>query len=140
MKIAIIGAGFAGITTAKVLKQVGHDVVVFDKASDVGGVWSATRRYPGLTTQSPRDMYALSDFPMPKRYPEWPSGAQIQEYLAAYATHFGLAPFLRLNTEGTSARVTKDGVGWRLDVRGEDDSTESIAVYRLVIANGVFCE
>jgi cation diffusion facilitator CzcD-associated flavoprotein CzcO len=141
MKIAIIGAGFAGITTAKVLKQVGHDVVVFDKASDVGGVWSATRRYPGLTTQSPRDMYALSDFPMPRHYPEWPSGAQIQEYLAAYATNFGLDPFLRLNTEVTSARASDDGSGWRLDVRTVgDDSTVPVAVDRLVIANGVFCE
>jgi cation diffusion facilitator CzcD-associated flavoprotein CzcO len=141
MKVGIIGAGFAGIATAKVLKQVGHDVVVFDKTGDVGGVWSATRRYPGLTTQSPRDMYALSDFPMPKSYPEWPSGAQIQEYLAAYATNFSLDPHLRLNTEVTSARATEDGTGWRLEVHAIDrDSTESIAVDRLVIANGVFCE
>jgi cation diffusion facilitator CzcD-associated flavoprotein CzcO len=144
MKVGIIGAGFAGIATAKVLKQVGHDVVVFDKASDVGGVWSVTRRYPGLTTQSPRDMYALSDLPMPKGYPEWPSGAQIQEYLAGYATSFGLDPFLRLNTEVTRAQPNEDGTGWRLDVRGVDhestSSTESLAVDRLVIANGVFCE
>ena len=25
----------------------GHEVVVFDQTPDVGGVWSATRRYPG---------------------------------------------------------------------------------------------
>ena len=52
MRIGIIGAGVAGLTTAKTLKQAGHDVVVFDRTPDVGGVWSATRRYPGLTTQS----------------------------------------------------------------------------------------
>src|SRR5580704_8998045 len=139
MKVGIIGAGFAGIATAKVLKQVGHEVVVFDKAGDVGGVWSTTRRYPGLTTQSPRDMYALSDFPMPKRYPEWPSGAQIQDYLAAYATNFGLDPFIRLNTEVTRASTTEGGAGWQLDLQAvNDDSSESLVVDRLVIANGVF--
>jgi hypothetical protein len=42
------------------LTQVGHDVVVWDRAPDVGGVWSATRRYPDVTTQSPRERYSLS--------------------------------------------------------------------------------
>ena len=85
MRVGIIGAGVAGLTTAKVLAQAGHEVVVYDKAPDVGGVWSRTRRYPGLTTQSPKAQYSLSDFPMPRDYPEWPTGAQVQAYLAAYA-------------------------------------------------------
>ena len=76
MRVAIIGAGVAGLATAKVLIQAGHEVVVFDKTPDVGGVWSRTRRYPGLTTQSPKAQYSLSDFPMPRDYPEWPTGAQ----------------------------------------------------------------
>ena len=66
MRIGIIGAGVAGLATAKTLKQAGHDVVVFDRTPDVGGVWSVTRRYPGLTTQSPKATYALSDFTMPR--------------------------------------------------------------------------
>ena len=63
MRVGIIGAGVAGLATAKVLKQAGHEVVVYDKAPDVGGVWSRTRRYPGLTTQSPKAQYSLSDLP-----------------------------------------------------------------------------
>jgi cation diffusion facilitator CzcD-associated flavoprotein CzcO len=98
MRVAIIGAGLAGLTTAKVLLQAGHDVEVFDKTPDVGGVWSRTRRYPGLTTQSPKAQYSFSDFPMPRHFPEWPTGAQIQEYLAGYADEFGVTPHLRLGT------------------------------------------
>ena len=74
MRVAIIGAGVAGLATAKVLKQAGHEVVGYEKAPDVGGVWSRTRRYPGLTTQSPKQQYSLSDYPMPRDYPEWPTG------------------------------------------------------------------
>jgi cation diffusion facilitator CzcD-associated flavoprotein CzcO len=96
MRIGIIGAGVAGLATAKVLIQAGHEVRVFDKCPDVGGVWSRTRRYPGVTTQSPKAQYSLSDFPMPKSYPEWPNGAQVQAYFAAYAAEFGLEPSLRL--------------------------------------------
>ncbi|MDQ4112898.1 MAG: FAD-dependent oxidoreductase, partial [Actinomycetota bacterium] len=57
MKIAVIGAGFAGVASAKVLTELGHDVTVYEKAPDVGGVWSRTRRYPGLTTQNNKDSY-----------------------------------------------------------------------------------
>jgi cation diffusion facilitator CzcD-associated flavoprotein CzcO len=141
VRVAIIGAGVAGLATAKVLRQVGHEVVVYDRTPDVGGVWSATRRYPGVTTQSPRDTYALSDFPMPSDYPEWPSGAQVQAYLASYATHFGLDADLRLNTEVTATQPRTDRPGWTLHLRNcldggwfEDD------VDHLVIANGVFSQ
>jgi hypothetical protein len=134
MRIAIIGAGVAGLATAKVLLQAGHDVQVFDRTPDVGGVWSRTRRYPGVTTQSPKAQYSLSDFPMPEGYPQWPTGAQVQAYFAAYAAKFGVDRVLRLNTEVTAARPV--GSGWRLELGV--GSTEDFD--RLVVANGVFCE
>ncbi len=134
MRVGIVGAGVAGLTTAKVLCEAGHEVVVFDKAPDVGGVWSRTRRYPGLTTQSPKAQYSLSDFPMPRDYPEWPTGAQVQEYLAAYASHFGLDTALRLSTEVTSA-VPAPGGGWSITAAGAAEHVD-----KLVVANGVFCE
>jgi cation diffusion facilitator CzcD-associated flavoprotein CzcO len=132
-RIAIIGAGVAGLATAKVLLAAGHEVRVFDKAPDVGGVWSRTRRYPGVTTQSPKAQYSLSDFPMPGDYPEWPTGAQVQAYFEAYSTKFGVDAALRLGTEVTSARQTADG--WTLETGGGAETFD-----RLVVANGVFCE
>lgn len=139
MRVGIIGAGVAGLTTAKTLMQAGHEVVVFDKTPDVGGVWSATRRYPGLTTQSAKSTYGLSDYPMPREYPEWPTGTQVQAWLASYASKFGVDSLLRLNTEVTSA--VADSGGWTLAVRDTRDGTvDSVQVDRLVVANGVFCE
>ncbi|EWM11244.1 NAD(P)/FAD-dependent oxidoreductase [Kutzneria sp. 744] len=127
MRVAVIGAGVAGLATAKVLMQAGHEVVVYDKAPDVGGVWSRSRRYPGVTTQSPKAQYSLSDFPMPADYPEWPDGAQVQAYFAAYAEKFGIKA--RLNTEVGKAEPCGDR--WLVDGEAYD---------RLVVANGVFCE
>jgi len=140
MKVAIIGAGFAGLSSAKVLKQFGHDVQVFEKAPDVGGVWSVTRRYPGLRTQNNKGTYCLSDFPMPDSYPEWPSGQQVQEYLAAYARHFNLDPLIHLNSEVLSADLNDDS-GWVLRVR--DTRTGEVSEHcceHLVVANGIFSE
>lgn len=135
MRIGIIGAGVAGLATAKVLQQAGHDVVIVDRAPDVGGVWSRTRRYPGLSTQSPGAQYSLSDFPMPKSYPEWPSGQQVQAYLEAYAAHFDVRPLLE--TEVVEADRRDDG--WELALNGPAGPS-SERVDHLVVANGIFCE
>jgi cation diffusion facilitator CzcD-associated flavoprotein CzcO len=132
MKIAIVGAGFAGLSSAKVLRQLGHDVTVYEKTPDVGGVWSATRRYPGLKTQNNKGTYALSDLPMPRSYPEWPSGEQVQSYLADYAARFGLTPYLRLGTEVRLAAPTPGG-GWDVST-----ATGTEHYDHLVLASGIF--
>jgi cation diffusion facilitator CzcD-associated flavoprotein CzcO len=137
MKIAIIGAGFAGLTTARHLRDFGHDVTVFEKVHDVGGVWSTTRLYPGVSTQNGKDTYRLSDFPMPKTYPEWPSGQQVQAYLAAYAQTFGLMPLIRLSTPVTQAAQGADG-RWMVTFHRPDGEAGSESFDFLVICNGIF--
>lgn len=121
------------------MSRAGHEVVVYDTTPDVGGAWSATRRYPGVTTQSPKDTYTFSDFPMPAEYPEWPEGAQVQAYVEAYVENFGLQPLLRLNTE--VRRATPIDGGWDLQVRDlVGGSTRHEIVEHLVVANGVFSQ
>ena len=43
MKIAIIGAGMAGLSCADVLRDAGHDVALFDKGRGAGGRMSSRR-------------------------------------------------------------------------------------------------
>ncbi|MEH3047630.1 flavin-containing monooxygenase [Sphingomonas adhaesiva] len=135
--IGIVGAGLAGLVTAKTLRQFGFDVVVLEKEGDVGGVWSAARRYPGLTTQNPRETYAFADFPMPASYPEWPTGAQVQAYLESYVDHFGIRDAIRLDTEVTSA--TPDATGWTIATRDTATGEQaSVRVDYLIVCNGIF--
>lgn len=145
MKIAIIGAGFSGLANARVHREFGHDVTVFEKAPDVGGVWSSIRRYPGLRTQNDKGSYALSELKMPKEYPQWPSGEQVQQYLELYVQEFGLEPALRLSTEVISAEP--DETGWTLTFSSTDPGpihgateTETEHFDHLIVANGIFSE
>ncbi|MEU2202246.1 NAD(P)/FAD-dependent oxidoreductase [Isoptericola sp. NPDC019482] len=141
MKIAVVGAGFAGLASAKVLREFGHDVTVLDKAPDVGGVWSASRRYSGLTTQNNKGSYAFSDLPMPKDYPEWPSGQQVQAYLEQYVDLHDLRGTLRLSTEVVRAELTPAEDGWSVTARRAGEPVaEPERFDHLVVANGIFSD
>jgi cation diffusion facilitator CzcD-associated flavoprotein CzcO len=98
-RVCVIGAGIAGLVTAKVLRDDGFKVVVFEKLPTIGGVWAPMHTYRGLRTNSPRETYAFSDFPYLATAEDFPTAEQVRDYLEAYVEHFGLTPLLRLGTE-----------------------------------------
>lgn len=42
LKIAVVGAGPAGLSSAKHALDYNHDVIVFEQNSKVGGLWDYT--------------------------------------------------------------------------------------------------
>ena len=46
-RIAVVGAGPAGLSAALVAAERGHDVTLFDKASEIGGQLNMAKRIPG---------------------------------------------------------------------------------------------
>lgn len=147
MRVSVIGGGVAGLVTAKVLKQDGFDVTVFEKEPAVGGVWAESRAYPGLSTNNPRETYVFSDFPHFDSTDEFPSARDVREYLEAYVDHFGLRPHLRLATEVVSvARGTADSgqanPGFRVAARsiGAGAEPEVFDFDFVVVCNGVLSE
>jgi dimethylaniline monooxygenase (N-oxide forming) len=140
MRAGIIGAGLSGLVTAKTLLEEGFDVTIFEKDDEVGGVWARSRRYPGLHTQNPRDTYAFSDFPMPRTYPEFPTGEQVQAYLAAYADHFGVSEHVRFRTAVENAAPAGDGWTVRSRPADGDGGSRTERFDYLAVCNGTFCE
>ena len=56
-EVAIIGAGFGGFGMAIALKKQGvDDIVIIEKAADVGGVWR-DNTYPGAACDVPSHLY-----------------------------------------------------------------------------------
>lgn len=135
--IAVIGAGLSGLVTAKTCLEYGYNVKVFEKHDELGGVWASSRRYPGLTTQNPKDTYAFSDFPMPKHFDEWPTGEQMLEYLTAYATKFKILP--SINFSHLITEVSFGNNRWM--VTGKNKGVPFMEYYDfLIVCNGTFCE
>ena len=143
MRIGIIGGGISGLVAARTFLGEGWDVTVFEKEDEVGGVWARSRRYPGMATQNPRDTYAFSDFPMPRSYPEWPTGEQVQAYLAAYADRFRVTERIRFRTRVVSAEPLPGGDGWTVVTASLAEPEEAPETHRfdyLAVCNGVFSE
>jgi dimethylaniline monooxygenase (N-oxide forming) len=133
--VAIIGAGVSGIVTARALRSMGVDVDVYEQRPDVGGVWSATRAYPGISTQDDRLSYAFSDHPFPPSASEHPTGAEVRGYLESYAERHDLTRHIHLGVQVERAEPTGDA--WALTLRSADGVTRA-EVDWLVAANGVF--
>ena len=119
MKACVVGAGPAGIVTAKVLLENGFDVTVFDKYQRVGGIWSPQGCYDGLANQASLRLFEFADLPNRLHYA---SAADSQRYLENYAGTFGVLDNLRPGTEVTAVRPV-DGPGqpgasgWVVDSR-----------------------
>jgi cation diffusion facilitator CzcD-associated flavoprotein CzcO len=136
-RVCIIGAGVSGLVAAKVFAAAGREIVVVEKSAELGGVWAPSRSYPGVKTQTPRDLYCFSDFPMPADYPEWPSGPQVYAYLCAYAEHFDVKKLIRFNTNVVEATRIDTRTGWR--VRLADAHGETTELFdEVVVCTGQF--
>lgn len=135
--IGIIGAGLSGIVTAKTCLEYGYEVKVFEKDPELGGVWASSRRYVGVTTQNTKDTYFFSDLPMPKDFPEWPAGEQVQSYLFAYAEKFNVLPKIRFSSEVVSVEFEENR--WLIEAK-ENGILRTEQVDFLIVCNGTFSD
>jgi cyclohexanone monooxygenase len=125
-RIAVIGAGPAGIGAGHELLQQGFsDFVIFDSLDAPGGTWRL-HTYPGLACDVWAHSYTFTYAPNPDWSASFVDQPEIQSYLARCATEFGLDPHLRLNTRIDAVRYQEDG-SWLLTTQsGETHSFDVI--------------
>uniref|UniRef100_A0A453J9C4 Flavin-containing monooxygenase n=5 Tax=Aegilops tauschii TaxID=37682 RepID=A0A453J9C4_AEGTS len=130
-RVAVIGAGAAGLVAARELRREGHSPVVFERAAGVGGTWRYDDAasadplgaggvhgslYASLRTNLPRESMGFLDFPFvadegsvdPRRFP---GHQEVLRYLEAFARRFDLLGLVRLETEVVGVRRRVDGAG-----------------------------
>ena len=139
-QLRIIGAGVAGLATAKALLVEGLDCTIFDRAERLGGVWEDG--YSNFGVQVQKDLYEFPDWPLPGDTPNFTPGPIFQQYMEDYADHFGLRPHLRLGTRVT-ALERQSGAdadrGWTVTI--EDDGGSAREDFDMVvIATGLYSE
>lgn len=134
--VCIIGGGSSGIATGKALKEKGIGFEIFEKGSQLGGMWryendnGVSSAYRSLHIDTSVGNLAYSDFPFPPDSPDFLPHWEVLNYLEAYADRFGVREHVTFRTEIT--RVTPADGGW--EVRFGDGSARHYA--NVVVANG----
>ncbi|MFM7273518.1 MAG: flavin-containing monooxygenase [Gammaproteobacteria bacterium] len=103
LRVAVLGAGMAGILSGIRLRQAGIDCVIYEKAERVGGTWRENT-YPGLTCDVPSHAYTYSFEPNPEWTHLLPPGAEIQAYFENTVRKYGIEGLIRFNAEISECR------------------------------------
>lgn len=136
-QVCIIGAGSAGITAAKALKEKGISFDCYEKGSNIGGNWrfnndnGVSSAYRTLHINTNREMMAYSDFPMPEDYPMFPHHANIIEYFENYVDHFKLKENISFNTAVVDVVQNSDGT-YKVSL----DNRQTFDYKYIIVANG----
>lgn len=95
-KVAIIGAGPAGLIAAKALLDKGISPTLFEATSQPGGLWSSlsSRLWKSLHTNLSKYTCCFSDHAWPAETPDFPSKDDVSRYLDSYVlSHLGPCSF-----------------------------------------------
>jgi cation diffusion facilitator CzcD-associated flavoprotein CzcO len=125
-RVAVIGAGMAGILAAIKLRQAGCDVVVFEKADRLGGTWRENT-YPGLSCDVPSHFYSYSFALNPEWTHRFSPGPEILEYLERVAWRWEVDALIRYNREVTGCAFERGRWRLRLSDGSKDEADFVIA-------------
>ena len=119
--VCVIGAGAAGLTAIKNLREYGFGVDCYERETGVGGAWNwrhdRSPVYASTHLISSKPFTQFPDFPMPDSWPDYPHHSQVLAYLERYADHFGLREHIWFGTEVTKVRPAEDG-RWDVTISG----------------------
>jgi hypothetical protein len=131
-RIAVIGAGAAGLATAREILRHGMQVVVLEQSQGVGGTWlyepdteddlmgvDTSRHvhsslYDSLRTNLPRDLMAFLDYSFDSKgggddYDlRYPHHSSVLTYLERFAAEFDLLPHIAFGQSVTSIKRRND--------------------------------
>ncbi len=116
-RVAIIGAGIAGLTAALARADAGIDFQVFDRNDEVGGTWYTTT-YPGIGVDTPSAYYSLSRDINGDWSSYYPLGAEYQRYLVSVADKHNLRQRTRFGTEVEALWWDENRNRWQIHTVG----------------------
>ncbi len=142
-RIAVIGAGAAGLCCAKYLLQDGfEDLTVFEIGTQIGGLWcyqndnGLSSAYRTLHINTARNLTNFSDLKFDEGVQMFPDHRDMHRYLVGYAKRFGVAPRIRFRSRVASLApalgYSRSAPRWR--IRLEDGTEEDFD--RVVVATG----
>ncbi len=104
-RMAVIGAGACGLTTAKHMLEAGFDVTIFEIGTQVGGLWcyendsGRSSAYKTLHINTAKNLTNFSDLKFADDVQAFPDHWDMHKYLGDYADHFDLRRHILFKSE-----------------------------------------
>jgi dimethylaniline monooxygenase (N-oxide forming) len=129
MRVAVIGAGPSGLTTVKQLLDEAHEVICFERAANIGGIWfrhdhdaDQMKVFDNLILTISMKLMCFSDFMVEGRR-AYATHKEYLKYLEAYADEYGLRRHIRLGSSVESVRRADHG--WEVTASCDGRRTDS---------------
>ena len=134
-KVIVIGAGLGGLLAGIRLGEAGIPYAIYEKNAAIGGTWHENT-YPGARVDTPNHFYCYSFAPNH----DWPHHYSTQPELLAYfqrcARDYGVSPHIHLNTAVSDAVYDPVAKLWRVTVRCEDGTAQTLSANAVISATG----
>ncbi|KAH9607152.1 hypothetical protein KSS87_005077 [Heliosperma pusillum] len=162
--VAVVGCGAAGLVAAHELRKERHEVVVFERGTQLGGTWVYTPEtepdslgldptrsivhsslYKSLRTNIPRELMGFRDFPfvasgLPDRDSRrYPKHEEVLKYLEDFACEFRLNDLIRYQSEVLFVGPEIEGK-WKVKSRRNNKDELDETYDNVVLSNGHFTE
>lgn len=138
-RVAIIGAGAAGLCGARHMKAAGFEVTVYEIGSTVGGMWvylndnGRSSAYKTLHINTAKHLTSFEDFEFDETVPPFPNHRDMAKYLGDYADHHDVRRLIRFNTRVVDVRpgegYAPEAPVWEVETeKGEVDQYDTVIV------------
>ncbi|KAJ8416805.1 hypothetical protein AAFF_G00326830 [Aldrovandia affinis] len=162
LRVAVVGAGAAGLCAARHLLSCGETFappVVYELTKHVGGTWVYEEKvgaydnglpihssmYRDLRTNIPKEVMSFPDFPFEEHLPSFVHHTEVRKYLEKYCDHFRLRDHIQFATMVDSVKPVQTNQGWRglaWDLTTSDGINKSKSVTErfdaVMVCNGHF--
>lgn len=132
-RVGIVGAGPAGLTSARAMRDAGFETVVFERNSNVGGIWNidadGSPMYESahfISSQGVETSF-FAGHPFPADTPAYPSHTQVRAYLDNFAEAERLTQLIRFETPVLTARQGALG-GWIIATPKSEEHFDALII------------
>lgn len=129
--VAIVGAGPAGLATARELGERNVAYRLFERGPDIGHVWR--NLYDSLRLHTGKHLSALPGLRFPARTPLFPAKADFVGYLERYSETFGI--LAETGVDVLAAQPMRDSSGWSLETTAGVAEANALVVATGIVSN-----
>ncbi|KAL3286885.1 hypothetical protein HHI36_001373 [Cryptolaemus montrouzieri] len=154
MRVAIIGGGAAGLSSARHLKADRHECEIFEMTPQIGGTWVYTDdvgndkygfpvyspMYQGLRTNLPKEVMEFPDYPIQEQEKSYLNQEEVLDYLNQYVQHFELEPMIKTNHMVIDIRPLENHL-WQITTIYKPNNSKIVREFdSVIICNGHYNE